>query len=252
MTGAVSERPAGRLAGRRCIVTGAAGALGLATARLFAAEGAQVAGVDLAAPLSGWPGGVVGELGDVADPAFIAAVLARHARADILVTFAALSRGGSVQDTAAETWHEVLKVNVVATALWIGAMLPAMRAAGRGAIVTVGSQLAEAGAAGSNVSYVASKGAVAALTRAVAVEHAAEGIRCNCLLPGAIETPLLRRSFARAADPAEAERRARARHPAGRFGTAEEVAAAALFLASDASSFTTGALLPVEGGWLAG
>lgn len=240
-----------RLVGRHCIITGAAGGLGLATLRRFVAEGAHVVGVDLAAPSKGWPEGVVAELGDASDPAFIAAVAARHDRVDILVTFAALSCGGTVQDTSPETWHRVLQVNVVATALWIGATLPAMQAAGRGSIVTVGSQLAQSGGA-SNVSYIASKGAVAALTRAVAVEQAEMGIRCNCLVPGAIETPMLRRSFARAADPVGAERRSRARHPAGRFGTPEEVAAAALFLASDESSFTTGALLPVEGGWLAG
>ncbi|WP_029057262.1 SDR family oxidoreductase [Stappia stellulata] len=240
----------GRLAGQRCIVTGAAGALGLATARRFLAEGAVVVGVDLCAPESGWPDGVIAEEGDVADPAFVEAVAGRHGESDVLVLFAAMSQGGSVEDTTPATWSRVLQVNVVAAALWIGAVLPSMRRAGRGAIVTVGSQLAQSGGTG-NVSYIASKGAVAALTRTVALEYASQGIRCNCLVPGAIETPLLRRSFARANDPALAEQRSLSRHPAGRFGTPEEVAAAALFLASDEASFTTGAMLPVEGGWLA-
>ena len=242
---------AGRLAGRRCIVTGAAGALGLATVRRFLAEGAEVVGVDLSAPAAGWPEGLVPEVGDAADTAFIETVARRHASCDVLVMFAATSEGGTVETTTQDTWTRVLQVNVVAAALWIGAVLPGMRAAGGGAIVTVGSQLAQSGGTG-NVSYIASKGAIAALTRTVALDHAGEGIRCNCLVPGAIETPLLRRSFARAPDPALAERRSLARHPAGRFGTPEEVAAAALFLASEDSSFTTGAILPVEGGWLAG
>ncbi|WP_198671212.1 SDR family oxidoreductase [Oceanibium sediminis] len=241
----------GQLSGRCCLITGAAGALGLATVRRFAAEGAKIVAVDRVTPDGGWPSGVIAEVGDGADPEFISDVAARHDGLDTLVTFAALSRGGTTEDTTPETWLEVLQVNVVATALWIGALLPTMRAAGRGAIVTVGSQLAQSGAAG-NVSYIASKGAVAALTRAVAVENAARGIRCNCLIPGAIESPLLRQSFARTDDPLTVESKSLARHPAGRFGAPEEVAAAALFLASDESSFTTGALLPVEGGWLAG
>lgn len=98
---------------------------------------------------------------------------------------------------------------------------------------------------------MASKGAILALTRNIALDYAEEGIRANCLVPGAIETPMLRRSFARAPDPAARERMSKERHAMRRFGAAEEVARAALFLASDAASFTTGAVLPVEGGWLA-
>jgi 2-keto-3-deoxy-L-fuconate dehydrogenase len=126
-----------------------------------------------------------------------------------------------------------------------------MLRSGHGSIVTVASQLALAGGRG-NAVYVASKGAVVSLTRAVALDHAEDGIRANALLPGAIDTPMLRASLERQSQPAAARERSLARHPMRRFGHPEEVARAALFLASDDSSFTTGALIPVDGGWLAG
>jgi NAD(P)-dependent dehydrogenase (short-subunit alcohol dehydrogenase family) len=126
-----------------------------------------------------------------------------------------------------------------------------MVAARGGAIVTVASQLALAGGRQS-AAYVASKGAILSLTRSVAVDYAEQGIRANTLVPGAVETPFLERGLARAASPEDARAASRARHAMGRFGTADEVARAALFLASDESSFTTGAELRVDGGWLAG
>ena len=126
-----------------------------------------------------------------------------------------------------------------------------MRAAGRGgSIVLVGSQLAFAGGR-SNAAYLASKGAVVSLAKTMALDHAPDGIRVNVVVPGAIDTPLLARAFNRATDPHVARARSVDRHPLGRLGQAEEVAQAALFLASDASSFTTGSCLMVDGGWLA-
>lgn len=116
--------------------------------------------------------------------------------------------------------------------------------------MTVASQLALAGGRG-NAAYVAAKGAILALTRTMALDFAADGIRVNALVPGAVDTPLLRRSFGRSADPEATAAASRARHPLGRFGTPDEVAEAALFLASDASRFTTGTTLAVDGGWLA-
>ena len=104
----------------------------------------------------------------------------------------------------------------------------------------------------SNAAYLASKGALASLARTMAVDHAAENIRVNLLVPGAIDTPLLRRAFARRDDPAAAEAASVARHPLGRLGKPEELAQAALFLATDESSFTTGSELMADGGWLAG
>jgi 2-keto-3-deoxy-L-fuconate dehydrogenase len=120
-----------------------------------------------------------------------------------------------------------------------------------GSIVTVASQLARAGGR-NNVAYITSKGAVLSLTRTMALDFAPDGIRVNALLPGAIETPMLARSFARSPTPEATREASRSRHPLGRFGRAEEVAEAALYLASDAAAFTTGVELPVDGGWLAG
>ena len=119
-----------------------------------------------------------------------------------------------------------------------------------GSIITVASQLAVAGGKG-NSAYIAAKGAIISLTRTMAVDFATDGIRVNALAPGAIDTPLLRRSFARHADPEPVREASRLRHAMKRFGEADEVAAAALFLASDEASFTTGIVLPVDGGWLA-
>jgi NAD(P)-dependent dehydrogenase (short-subunit alcohol dehydrogenase family) len=126
-----------------------------------------------------------------------------------------------------------------------------MRRGGGGSIVMVGSQLAFAGGR-SNAAYLATKGAVVSLAKSMAVDHAADGIRVNVLVPGAIDTPLLNRAFARGADPEAARAASVARHPLGRLGRPEEMARAARFLLSDDSSFTTGACLLADGGWLAG
>jgi 2-keto-3-deoxy-L-fuconate dehydrogenase len=125
-----------------------------------------------------------------------------------------------------------------------------MQKARKGVIITLASQLAIAGGRG-NVAYVAAKGAIMSLTRTMALDYVADGIRVNAVAPGATDTPLLRRSFARAADPAAAQAKSEARHAMGRLGTPDEIAAAITFLASDEASFITGTVLPVEGGWLA-
>jgi NAD(P)-dependent dehydrogenase (short-subunit alcohol dehydrogenase family) len=125
-----------------------------------------------------------------------------------------------------------------------------MQAAGQGAIVTVASQLAIAGGH-HNSAYIASKGAVMALTRTMALDYVADGIRVNAVAPGATETPMIERAFARAPDPAVARANAAVRHAMGRLAQPEEIAAAVLFLASDAAGFITGTVLPVDGGWLA-
>lgn len=246
-----------RLADQVALVTGAASGIGRATLDLFLAEGARVVAVNrdveaLAAAVAQRPAALALS-GDVVDEGFargaVDEAIARWGRLDALVTAAGISLGQPALTTALDAWDQVFAVNAKGSFLWAREALRVMLPAGRGAIVTIASQLAFAGGR-NNAAYVASKGAVASLTRSIAVDYAGSGIRCNCVLPGATETPMLARSFARAADPAAARARSRARHAMDRFGRVEETARAILFLASDESSFTTGAMLPVEGGWL--
>ena len=248
-----------KLAGRVAVVTGGASGIGLAAARLFAAEGAHVALVDrdtdaLARAVADVAGATAlpGDVGDEAVVARHAAALReRFGRWDVLLAAAGVSTGKSVADSTLDEWNVVLRTNLTGTFLWARAAVPVMAAGGGGSIILVGSQLATAGGR-SNAAYVASKGAIASLARTMAVDHAAAGIRVNVVVPGAIDTPLLARAFQRASDPEAARQRSIARHPLGRLGRPEEVARAALFLASDESSFTTGSCLVVDGGWLAG
>ena len=251
------------LAGKVAIITGGGSGIGRATALLFAREGARIAIVDRDATAANaavaeieTAGGTALALpGDVALPETSAAgakaVLDAFGHIDILVTAAGFSTGGTVLTTSPEDWNAVFSANVGGTWLWARAVIPAMQRRGGGAIVTIASQLALAGGRG-NSAYIASKGAILALTRTMALDFAADRIRVNAIAPGAIETPLLARSFARRPDPDAARAQSVARHPLGRLGRAEEIAAAALYLAGDAAAFTTGTTLAVDGGWLAG
>lgn len=253
----------GRLSGKVAIVTGGGSGIGRASALLFAREGARLCLVDrdgpaaeaAAADIRAMGGEAMVCVGDVGEPgqadADAAAVLARFGRVDVLMTAAGFSCGGTVLTTALADWDAVVRANLGGTWLWARAVLPAMQAARSGSIVTVASQLARAGGRNSSA-YIAAKGAILSLTRTMALDFAPDGIRVNAILPGAVETPLLARSFARSATPGTVREASLRRHPMGRFGQAEEVAEAALYLASDASSFSTGTELVVDGGWLAG
>lgn len=244
------------------IVTGGGSGIGRATALAFAREGARVVIVDADGKAAA---AVAGELqaagvqamargSDVAAPgsaeADAAAILAAWGRIDVLVTAAGRSSGGTVTTTDPRDWTEVFRVNVDGTWLWARAVIPAMQKAKGGAIVLVASQLALAGGRG-NSAYIASKGAICALTRTMALDYVDDGIRVNAVAPGATETPMLARAFARNADPEAARKRSAARHAMGRLGKPEEIAAGIAFLASDDAAFITGHVLPVEGGWLA-
>jgi len=250
-----------RLQGRTAIITGGGSGIGQASAMLFAQEGAFVALVDrdeagLKETLAALPNANKASMhvGDVGDGDFALAVVgeivARRGQLDVLMTSAGFSCGGTVVTTALEDWDAVFRTNVGGTWLWARAAIPQMQKQGKGSIITLASQLAIAGGKG-NSAYIAAKGAIISLTRTMAVDFATDGIRVNAIAPGAIDTPLLRRSFARHADPEPVRDASRNRHAMKRFGLAEEVAQTALHLASDASSFTTGTVMPVDGGWLA-
>ena len=250
-----------KLDGKVAVVTGGASGIGLAAVRLFASEGAEIAIVDRdVASLqeaAGEAGGGPPLLleGDVGDEAAVerhaAAVAERFGGFDILLACAGWSNRQGVADTTLAEWEGVLNTNLTGTFLWSRAAIASMRARGGGAIVLIASQLAFAGGR-HNAAYIASKGAIVSLVSTMAVDHASEGIRVNAIAPGATRTPLLESGFREARDPAAAEAWSISRHPMGRLGRPEEVARAALFLASDDSSFTTGSCLMVDGGWRAG
>jgi 2-keto-3-deoxy-L-fuconate dehydrogenase len=243
----------GRLAGKVAVITGAASGIGAASAALFGSEGCHLALIDRDKPEAGFP--ALRLQGDVGDEATVRshadAVHKHYGKIDILFACAGFSTGTAAPDTSLDDWNAVLRTNLTGSFLWSRAVLEPMRRQRSGSIILIGSQLAFAGGR-SNVAYLASKGAIVSMMQTMAVDHAAEGIRVNALVPGAIDTPLLKRAFRRAPDHAAAESRSVSRHPLGRLGRADEVAYAALFLASDESSFTTGSCLRVDGGWLAG
>ncbi|MBO6901679.1 MAG: SDR family oxidoreductase [Rhizobiaceae bacterium] len=253
---------AGKLEGKVAVITGGGSGIGLASARLFLEEGARVAitgrsrtTLESAAAELNAGDRLILLSGDAGDEDAVATQAAEVERAfggfDVLLASAGWSTGTNVPDTSLEQWNAVLNTNLTGSFLWAREAVASMRRRGGGSIIFVGSQLAYVGGK-SNAAYLATKGALDSLCRTMAVDHAPENIRVNLLVPGAIDTPLLRRAFARNPDPAAAEQKSIARHPLGRLGLPEEQAKAVLFLASDDSSFTTGSRLVADGGWMAG
>jgi NAD(P)-dependent dehydrogenase (short-subunit alcohol dehydrogenase family) len=245
----------GRLEGRVAFVTGAASGLGLASARRFAEEGSAVVGFDLAAPPEGDTAAFAHfVVGDVRHEEAVAAaldgVVAAHGRLDVVLTAAGVAGGGPVHLVELAEWERVLAVNLTGTFLVCKHALGPMMTQRSGSIITVASiegvQGTEAGS-----SYNASKGGVVLLTKNLAIDYGRIGIRANCICPGFIDTPLLR-SVMDLEGMAQVRARYEAEHKLGRFGRDDEIASAALFLASDESSFVTGHSLVVDGGYTAG
>ena len=197
-----------KLKDRVAIVTGGASGIGAASARLFAAEGAKLALVDLdkvgmgqvAADIEAKDGQAITIAADVSNAQAaadgVARVMEKWGRVDVLMTAAGISLGGSVDRVDEATWDRTFAINVKGTYLWIHHAIQPMITAKSGAIVTVGSQLAQS-SLGKNAAYVASKGAIASFTKTIAVDHAAQGIRVNALMPGVIDTPMPARSLQR-------------------------------------------------------
>jgi len=251
-----------QLAGKIAVITGAGSGIGRATAELFAREGATVVVADkkgsaaekVAADLVKGGHKALAVTVDVAKStevkAMIDAALAAYKRIDILVNNAGFGITGNVVETSEEDWNSLMSVNVNGVFFGCKHVIPVMRRQGGGAIVNTASTTSRVGIR-DRAAYVTSKGAVAAMTRAMALDHIEDNIRINCVAPGTIETPYFTEMFARSSDPAALRRGLEARQPMGRLGKPEEIAKAILFLASDAASFSTGSTLFADGGWTA-
>ena len=247
-----------RLEGKVTLITGGGSGMGRVASKLFAAEGAKVVLTDVndaaaqavALEIAEAGGEAIHVHADVSSEddaeAMVAAAVERFGRLDVLYNNAGvmLDTDGSVDTTDVSVWDTTLAINVKGVAFGCKYGIPAMIANGGGSIINVASFVAWLGAATSQTAYTASKGAVLAMTREIAVEYARRGIRCNALCPGPIDTPMLQELLS---DPARRQRRM-VHIPMGRLGKAEELAKAALFLASDDSSFMTGSSLIVDGG----
>jgi NAD(P)-dependent dehydrogenase (short-subunit alcohol dehydrogenase family) len=236
----------GRLHGKVCVITAASG-IGAETARLFKDEGATVVGVDLSADSEG----DLALQADVTDSAQVEGMYERarqdFGRIDVLFNNAGISPDddASVLDTSIEAWQRVQDVNLKSVFLCCKHGIPHLLEGGGGSVINTASFVAVMGAAASQISYTASKGAVLALSRELGVEFARRGVRVNALCPGPVNTPLLQELFAK--DPEKAARRL-VHLPMGRFADAREIARGALFLASDDSSYVTGSTFLVDGG----
>jgi NAD(P)-dependent dehydrogenase (short-subunit alcohol dehydrogenase family) len=237
----------GRLDGKVCVITGAAGGIGAETARLFMEEGAKVAGVDLSPESEG-------DLkleADVTDAgqveAMFAGVLDQLGGIDVLFNNAGISPEDdrSALETSVEAWQRVQDVNLKSVFLCCKYGIPHLLDARGGSVINTASFVALLGAATSQISYTASKGGVLALSRELGVELARKGVRVNALCPGPVNTPLLQELYAK--DPEQAARRL-VHVPMGRFAEPREIAHGALFLASDDSSYVTASTFLVDGG----
>jgi 2-keto-3-deoxy-L-fuconate dehydrogenase len=246
-----------RLAGKTAFVTAAGQGIGRATAEAFAREGARVIATDLnealLAGLTDLPGVTVQRL-DVLDPAAITAAAAAAGPVDVLFNGAGFVHAGTVLDCSEEEWSFAFELNVRSQYRTIKAFVPGMLERGRGSIINMASVAGSIKGAPGRFVYGATKAAVIGLTKAVAADFITRGVRCNAICPGTVESPSLRDRIAAQAKASgqtleQVESAFVARQPMGRIGRVEEIAALALYLASDESSFTTGTAQIIDGGW---
>jgi 2-keto-3-deoxy-L-fuconate dehydrogenase len=240
-----------RLKGKKALVTAAGQGIGRATALAFAAEGAAVIASDIDdAKLAGLPAGVARRRLDVTDGAAVAALARELGALDVLFNGAGFVHHGTILDCAEADWDFTIDLNLKAMYRMIRAFLPAMLASGRGAaIVNMSSSVSSIKAAPNRFVYGVSKAGIVGLTKSVAMDFIRQGIRCNAICPGTVSSPSLEQRIA-AQGGGDAVRRAFIdRQPMGRLGTPEEIAALAVYLASDESAFTTGSIHVVDGGF---
>jgi 2-keto-3-deoxy-L-fuconate dehydrogenase len=244
----------GRLAGKRALITAAGAGIGRATALAFAEAGAQVIATDVdqaaLASLAATHPSIVTQVLDVTDAAAVAAVTGNAGAIDVLFNCAGYVHAGTILDTDEASWRRSFAINVDGMFHTCKAVLPGMLARGRGSIVNMASVASSIKGVPNRFAYGATKAAVIGLTRSIAADYVARGVRCNAICPGTVKTPSLeQRVLALGGDQEAAWRSFTDRQPMGRLGAPEEIAALALYLASDESSFTTGTVHVVDGGW---
>jgi len=245
-----------RLEGKVALISGGARGQGAAEAKLFAGEGAKVVFGDILDDLGKQVEAEIHEVGgealyihlDVTNAAdwasAVEAAVSRYGSLDVLVNNAGITIRKNVEDTTEEDWDRIMAINAKGVFLGTKQAIPAMRESGGGSIVNISSTAGLVGSPYSGASYAATKGAVRLFTKATAIQYAKEGIRCNSVHPGLLETPMTEDMLA---DAAHREERTQ-RIPLGRVGTAEDIAYGVLYLASDEASFVTGSELVIDGG----
>lgn len=242
-----------RLRGKTALVTAAGQGIGRATALAFAAQGARVLATDidehLLARLAAERSDILVERMDVRLNADIASVASRHPEIGILFNCAGFVHHGSILDCSEEQLDGCFDLNVTSMYRTIRTWLPGMLKAGKGTIINMASVASSIRGVPDRFAYGITKAAVIGLTRSVAADFVAQGIRCNAICPGTVASPSLEQRIAAQPDPVAARAAFIARQPMGRLGTPEEIASLAVYLASDESAFTTGTIHVIDGGW---
>ena len=242
-----------RLSGKTALVTAAGAGIGRATALAFAGAGAAVWATDIddkaLASLAAEEPGLTTRHLDATDGAAIAALAEELGAIDVLFNCAGMVPYGTILDCDEDTWDRTLALNVTSMYRTIRAFLPAMLEAGGGSIVNVSSVVSSVKGAPNRFVYGTSKAAVIGLTKGIAVDFVTQGIRCNAICPGTVDTPSIQGRITAAPDPEQARKDFIARQPMGRLAEAREIAALVVYLASDEAGFTTGAIHLIDGGW---